>query len=417
MSLPDSFSYHFYPVGQGLFSAGSIHRVGEQVSRFSWVYDCGTSSRQDLIRQRIEQYETWVNGRRRIDLLVLSHFDRDHISGVCRLIERFQIGTLTLPYMPLGQRLVIAFSEGLGFRDELIHFFVNPVDYLIGVKGAQIDRILFVPPSFGQETPVPPGLDSNRPAWGEDRVPQVEFGPVKERSDDYERGVLVATPSRSGQATQVLFLRRGGTLNIYGLWEFVPYNDDPEKEIPKSFMDEVIDKRDQLLASKGLGRDLALNRIIVFYDYEFGRKSKDRNRIPLFLYSGPIYSSWRAVRLGDWLLNGERSIVGEGKGSLLYSGDGYLNSDNKLDRLIAYIGDERIQSVGLFQVMHHGSRRSWHCSVAAAIQPSISVFSCDTKRRPSLHPHREVLGDFSFFGPKLVDKVNPFSAWGALEER
>jgi glyoxylase-like metal-dependent hydrolase (beta-lactamase superfamily II) len=127
MSLPNTFSYHFYPVGQGLFSAGSIRRQDEDSSRFLWVYDCGTSSSQDLEDAGILDLKRFANGRSRVDLLVLSHFDHDHISGVVRLLKEFEVGTLLLPYMPLAQRLVMAFEEGSGGgNDPLTGFYLNP---------------------------------------------------------------------------------------------------------------------------------------------------------------------------------------------------------------------------------------------------------------------------------------------------
>lgn len=142
MNLPDAFNYHFYPVGQGLFSSGAIRRVEEGEQHFLWVYDCGSSSPQALVENAIAKLEDSAGSRRRIDLLTLSHFDHDHISGVCRLIGQFQIGTLMLPYMPLAQRLLIAFSERTNLEAAFMSFAVNPVAHLLAQGGPGIDRIL-----------------------------------------------------------------------------------------------------------------------------------------------------------------------------------------------------------------------------------------------------------------------------------
>src|SRR5438105_2163589 len=112
MNILYSFSYHFYPVGQGLFSSGSIQRDSEQKPRFLWVYDCGSSSGEAFIESGIRGLARSAGDPKRIDLLTLSHFDHDHISGVVRLLREFKIGTLLLPYMPLAQRLILAFEEG-----------------------------------------------------------------------------------------------------------------------------------------------------------------------------------------------------------------------------------------------------------------------------------------------------------------
>lgn len=83
MSVPCQFSYHFYAVGQGLFSTGSIHKTGEHSPQFLWVDDCGRSYPQLLIDGAIDALKERVENQSRIELLTLSHFDLVHISGVC----------------------------------------------------------------------------------------------------------------------------------------------------------------------------------------------------------------------------------------------------------------------------------------------------------------------------------------------
>src|ERR1700733_3979207 len=104
------FNYHFEPVGQGLFAWGCIHKKDDRVLHFTWVYDCGTASKKHLVNNAIARYERHLGIRKQIDLLTISHFDADHISGVGELIKKFKIGTLLLPYTDLKQRLVFAFE-------------------------------------------------------------------------------------------------------------------------------------------------------------------------------------------------------------------------------------------------------------------------------------------------------------------
>ena len=75
----------FWNVGQGLFSSGRI-QMGDALA-FHWVYDCGTSSSQKLIQNAVNKYNSDKN-QGNIDLLVLSHFDKDHISGVKELVKK-----------------------------------------------------------------------------------------------------------------------------------------------------------------------------------------------------------------------------------------------------------------------------------------------------------------------------------------
>src|SRR5438034_1068539 len=76
------FHYNFHPVGQGLFASGRIYRDLDQSWFFQWVYDCGTSSSQKFVLDELAHLNAFNNGRGRIDLATISHFDHDHISGI-----------------------------------------------------------------------------------------------------------------------------------------------------------------------------------------------------------------------------------------------------------------------------------------------------------------------------------------------
>src|SRR6056297_3109279 len=90
--------HQFFPVGQGLFATGSVEFSPPQPRRrrnisipgqsipapdgpYRWVYDCGTSSPQRLVTNAIAELKRDCQGEK-IDLLALSHFHNDHISGV-----------------------------------------------------------------------------------------------------------------------------------------------------------------------------------------------------------------------------------------------------------------------------------------------------------------------------------------------
>jgi hypothetical protein len=112
---------HQYAVGQGGFHVGHVWREdvvkADSISdfppedSFSYVYDCGSEPRkyvdraiEELVRQR---------RRRSLDILVLSHFDRDHMCGIPRLLHKkkgLQVDTIMLPYVDETERL-IAFCQ------------------------------------------------------------------------------------------------------------------------------------------------------------------------------------------------------------------------------------------------------------------------------------------------------------------
>ena len=427
MRPPDRFSFYFLPVGQGLFSSGTIRNHDETAPRFLWVYDCGTSSSPKLIDKGIERLERSMGTRHRIDLLTLSHFDMDHISGVCRLIGEFRIGTLMLPYMPLVQRLIIAFAEGTGGpHDALTGFFLNPVAYVLAQGGPGIERILFVPASGGEGPPMAEGAGKT-PDQGDDN-PSIDFRDDKP-NDREEIDPLFEAVQNAGVPTRVEFLRKGSAITFKGLWEFVPYNDDPEVEIDEEFKTQVAQKRQRLLGGGPLrARNNALRSLKKIYDKTFGDDSEERNLISLFLYSGPIYPSWRNVWLSAaaWKLSSRFfwarrppifPVRLPQRCSIIYPGDGYLDTGNRLRRMLDFFREERVSKTGVFQVMHHGAEANWHKGVAGAIAPGFSVFSSHPEHKKFGHPHAPVVRDFWRWGPIQVDKRFGFHVAGRLRAR
>lgn len=411
MKRPIHFSYNFHPVGQGLFASGAVYEHHQPSWVFSWVYDCGSSSGKRFVERELQRLVDTNAPRKRIDLLTLSHFDRDHISGVCDLLRQFAVDALLLPYMPLGQRLQIAFEEGIDPDDALTGFFVNPVAFLLAIQGVEIRRILFVPPS-GNEGP-PPDEGEPTPEGPDQRKdgPDLDFETGKP-DDPREYNELAENTG----TTSVEWLRSGARLALRSFWEFIPYNDDAAAEAPLAWSNRVDHERAELIAAKSTdARKEVLRRLAALYDSLFGRGSEQRNSISLFLYGGPIYPGWRAAILGPLSEPILKRIVdhpflaypgfpGKLSCSVLYTGDGYLDSRERLQRLVTFLSPSRIQKIGAFQVMHHGAASNWHHSVAGAIRPKFSIFCSDPDHKRLGHPHASVLRDFWSFGPLQVDK-------------
>lgn len=59
------------------------------------VYDAGAVSGPDVTRHVVAPY-LWHRGIRRVDELFLSHADLDHFNGVVELLERFDVGLVTM---------------------------------------------------------------------------------------------------------------------------------------------------------------------------------------------------------------------------------------------------------------------------------------------------------------------------------
>jgi hypothetical protein len=426
--------YKFWPVGQGLFASGSL-RVGPGQPAFNWVYDCGTSSTKGLVTKALEglSIETKkraplnsVDSKPKIDLVAISHFDLDHISGLVSLLKNFAVETLLLPYVPLQQRLLIAFSERIALSSSFFEFFLDPVRFIAKINAdSGQPRMVFVL-SSGQGgsasviTPAPPDNPNN---IGPDEFRLTfEIEPDEGLDEDQKSLVAIRGPDLKG-SPRAVFLKRQTGLSIKGLWEFVPYNDADvtNQSTTKgfaSFASKVNCLRAQLLKSP----DKAVLKVLSdLYDQKFGKSSKSRNLISLFMFAGPIFKiddsspmffCWpRLCPRDGGTLN---PIEKFDRFSVLYTGDGYLSSARQFSNLKIYLGKSRLKNVCCFQVMHHGAEGNWSPGLAGKIRPIFSVFSSNPSHRRLKHPHKPVLQDFKKYGPIQVDETNPFELWMCL---
>ena len=414
------FQYDFHPVGQGLFASGCLYESQKPEPLFLWVYDCGSVTHQTPAywQDQATKLKRFARGKQKIDLLALSHFDKDHIDGVTELLGQFDVETLLIPYIPLWRRLVVAFSSGIALSELPMDYIVDPVAYLRGIRENAITRIIIVPVSDGDGPPIPEG--------GRD---------FPETPDGFEKPHFKAKKMESGKAgdagyefgtsvTGIELLEKRVAINVFGLWEFCPYNAPRPAQSP-GFRAKVEALRDGLLNTKATqtNRKDALAELKKEYHQEFGKGRDDAielNIISLFLYAGPIYSSWVETKL----LPIERTVPWAypyrypcycrvhphapgytDKCSILYSGDGSLSNDPQFVHLSGYLKPERMDKLGVFQVNHHGAVGNWHDGLAGKIRPEFSVFSSDPARGQTNHPDAVVLRDFWPYSPVQVNTL------------
>ncbi|MDM9586380.1 hypothetical protein QUC26_00060 [Pseudomonas asiatica] len=348
------------------------------------------------------------------------------------LLMKVSVENLLLPYMPLWQRLVLIIEANITFRAPLARFLLDPVGFISEIPNANVGRVLFAMPSGERGGParIPEAEPDGRPPLDEQiRTKKIRKAPenVNERNTleiDIEVIDEVSLPPEDERrrykeevksGIEVLYLSAGSAIIVSGFWEFVPYNDASlAGRISKGFKANVEKLRYDLLNEPDPDdKTLALFGLRKAYLKTFGFGSEERNIISLFLYTGAINrrpywnSSTSYKNRYGWLDYAHRaSDVCQTRGAVLYTGDGYLNSQHRFDALSEYLGEERMESIHVLQVMHHGSRNNWFPGIAAKIRPKNSVFSSDPTHRGYKHPHAEVLRDFWEFGPIQVDKNN-----------
>jgi len=408
--------YEFFPVGQGLFAAGMLCSSSNNTQKIRWVYDCGTSSKSppNLINNAIKSLEESLNcetvpnaPRPKLNLVAISHFDEDHISEMSTLLSQFDVEILLLPYMPLSQRLMLAFEEGIKVKDSMMQFFVNPVQYVNQIVKTKIEKIVLVPASSGSGPTKETGNNEGRRNEELLTIEKIDSrDPIKD--DEKEDKEIFKD--------KVLFLKEHAALRISGIWEFVPYNDvGLAREVSESFRKAVARERTALISNQNKKDvDEALIRLKDLYDQRFGSISRKRNMISLFLYGGPINSKVFGPLypfLCEYLVccfqrsrwHHYETLLNTGRCSILYTGDGYLDIEKRIKAMQDYLGQTRIDKLHTLQVMHHGAKKNCGAGVAKRLNPVVSVFCADPSYKYK-HPYESVLREFVSHRPILVDK-------------
>lgn len=125
----------YHNAGQGLFySINGRERVGGR--EFTVVYDCGSTTIKQ-IKKAIKGFEEKTE-RKTIDILVISHFHKDHINGLRELISRNKIIEIIIPYLHPVERIIVFAAlmadSGMEFddfsRSDVGRLVLNPVDFM-----------------------------------------------------------------------------------------------------------------------------------------------------------------------------------------------------------------------------------------------------------------------------------------------
>lgn len=395
--------YRFLPVGQGLFATGRLCRAG--IAPFVWVYDCGTMTQTVRIEDVMDcclAFPVATGGQKpTLNLLAISHFDVDHISGMVALLGRFRVDLLFLPYLTPWDRLALLLQSGAAAGSLYAQFLRDPIAFVR--EAGQVERIVLVrpggeaPPPAEGGVPLPPdGLKK----W-QAKIPTL---PPDGASVDMTDPMVLAW---------VEVLASGGGLTLNAIWEFVPYC---TKKFSRVF-DATFRAAAQGLADRFLanGDQASLDALKRHYQNALIRHghsgSAPRNHISLHLYAGPVgpivaSPMWVRARVGmapspsTFHLSGpDNSRIGQ-----LLTGDADFRMRAFAGVKRFYGPQGRLDRAGVFQVPHHGAQANWCSGNAAQLAPRLSVFSADDRQfgpgsGNRVHPNHAVWNDFACHTP------------------
>lgn len=123
-------NFKLWPVGQGLFYTGEIKSEGKA---FNFVYDCGGN--ESIITKMVDKYIPYSD--KYIDMLVISHFDNDHINGLPLLLKKVnKINKLFIPYCGdiASYLLLVSYIYGNGSS------FSNKINDIILVRTSELEE-------------------------------------------------------------------------------------------------------------------------------------------------------------------------------------------------------------------------------------------------------------------------------------
>lgn len=128
-----------HPIGQGAFySERFIDERGNVVA--TMVYDCGSNNKTNLY----SEINSYFDIPDFIDILFISHFDKDHVNGVEKLLKnKIKIKTIVIPLINSCDQwfYVNEFGFHKNFQDALVTYF-------------QADKVIQVAPNFENQEPL-----------------------------------------------------------------------------------------------------------------------------------------------------------------------------------------------------------------------------------------------------------------------
>jgi hypothetical protein len=384
------------PVGQGGFHIGGLSSIDPDAqaewcqasienqvaaASFIYAYDCGGEPRKYVDRE-IGKLLT-MRSTRRLDLLFLSHFDRDHICGLSRLLHPktgFIADTIVLPYLDDVERMA-AFGRAAAAAPTdpaaslLRDLTVDPVATLerfgprqiIFIEGGEEEdgRTLVEPidpPRGGEDLPW--ALQAARPG-----LP------------------LLGRPDQSAHATIVSDGDFAVGDGYWPGWRLKPY----VKKTSRRAVEDFILCAELLLEwpqgsfrtrmAKRSTRNFVVRRHRTKLAKAYERSFTDKNLTSLCLFSGPS----EPERAGAIAITPQLGALEHTKIGWLGTGDAYLRDSASINAFTSHYYAQ-MRSISSFMLPHHGSI---HNSDPASLVSDADnwVVSADPANPRWRHPH------------------------------
>ncbi|QPH87335.1 hypothetical protein [Campylobacter concisus] len=373
--------FKFDMVGQGLFYWGILNVNGCQNindCQFSFVYDCGSTS-QTRINERVKSFKKILGHNNELDMLVISHFDKDHMNGISELLRDTKVKNIFIPYYHLDDYLLfVCFIYGYGIA-------------------ANIGNIILVPSTNNMN------------------------GGIGILGDDYiELPRANDIPGKMKIPNKNVFINNKEEFDLKEIWEFKFYNVELKSKDYEGIESEIKKKLDDSSLEEFIkkpGSEKELQEIYKKYIKTHHNNSK-QNQSSLCLYHGPrddlrLLMRHRCIcglKLSRYIHDFYRFYVRKLRFCELMSNGTILTGDISLvdsasDKEKPYYEsfiqcfENYLKRTGVFQIPHHGSKNTWNKQILEDFPNSIFVNSASENNHN--HPDRIVLCDILNVGRNI----------------
>ena len=410
----------FHAVGHGTFLTGlAVGDGGSAVeATFAWAYDCGSRSRRAMADALIvaTEEEHWPEA---IDMLILSHFDDDHVNGLEDFLLLHRTKYLVLPYSEWHRRLRdLAFGASHGVSASTAALQIDPIAWLES-RGlsARVEAIILVQGNAAdpddvadEQTPVVANPVQDRPepsTLRPDELPTVEpedVGFIGGSDATRLPRVHLASHRTAFKAGRLPLELMFYNAEMPGPDLTVIDKDAQGRHVARKsgvLLEDVRREVEDTFVALGLDADVLewphdwRQSLKACYGKHFGTTAAARNNISLCLLVLPFGRNvWSYApyffghKAYDQQMVDRAQPVWPG---LLCTGDLHLD-ETVLDDMRAHFGPERWQHLGVTQVPHHGSASSWETGNADKLSFSMFVHCAPCT---AAHPHPDVIADLA----------------------
>ncbi|SDS13493.1 Metallo-beta-lactamase superfamily protein [Brevibacterium sandarakinum] len=392
-------NYTQWAVGAGFFHSQEFSvddSVGGVTSVLNVVYDCGSHRGNAIVERELDEYVS--RHRKQLDVLFISHFDRDHVSGLPLMKSKGIVAKrVVAPLLDIDERL-IAFAKS-----------VSP-DNAAAPSGADLEfygRLVVDPRSVLNE--VAEQVELVEPGPGPDDQQALDDSLLPEDADGGMNLLFRRTPSQ--QLMQICANPPSKQGSGQPVWEFRYHVLQRVRRQRPVFRGALagelgitLAELSSLLASPKKVQDLVSSRHTELrraYDSLAGMKS--RNDTSLCLYSGPAkapgtYQTWRSRGQHYHVDRPEVGAWGILPG-WLGAGDAPLAGTSEMDEFNKVFGGRKVH-VGTLALPHHGSRHNYRDEIFDKFtQAPTCVVGADGLYG---HPNHQVVLAVARYGGTLI---------------